>query len=118
MSAVRRHGRPSSVGHHRRYFLTAHYKWAIKGTRPDRWDIAGALLCLVDGLDTTLEGFDSAGGQIRGVFARLEALRPGAVLPTVCVVVGNGISGGTTTRGSALCPCSEARAHRFTEAGG
>ena len=23
--------------------------WAVEGTRPDRWDIAGALLCLVGG---------------------------------------------------------------------
>lgn len=51
-------------------------------------------------LDTTLAGFDSAGAQIRTIFARFETLQPGATLPRVYVVVGNGIAGGTTTHGS------------------
>lgn len=50
-------------------------------------------------LDTTLASFDSAGAAIRTIFARFETLQPGAVLPRVYVIVGNGISGGTTTRG-------------------
>jgi hypothetical protein len=50
-------------------------------------------------LDSTVTGFDSAGERIRAIFAKFKTLQPDAALPSVYVVVGNGISGGTTTRG-------------------
>jgi hypothetical protein len=50
-------------------------------------------------LDTILPGLDSAGAHIRVLFERFQSLQPNAELPHVYVVVGTGISGGTTTRG-------------------
>jgi hypothetical protein len=52
-------------------------------------------------LAVMLPRLDSAGDTIRMLFARFQTLSPGAVMPAVYFVVGNGISGGTTTRGSA-----------------
>lgn len=47
-------------------------------------------------LDSVLPTLDSAAASSRAVSARLLALDPAARLPNVYVVVGNGISGGTT----------------------
>jgi hypothetical protein len=46
-------------------------------------------------------GLDSAAARIDVIFARARRLVPGARAPDVYVVVGNGISGGNTTRGAA-----------------
>jgi len=46
-------------------------------------------------------GLDSAVLRISEIFARARQLAPGAREPDVYVVVGNGISGGNTTRGTA-----------------
>lgn len=50
-------------------------------------------------LDSMLSTFDSASARISELFARFKALEPDATLPRVYVVVGNGISAGTTTTG-------------------
>ena len=52
-------------------------------------------------LDSLLPGLDSSADAIRVLFARYQKLSPGAVMPDVYFVVGNGIAGGTTTHGSA-----------------
>jgi len=46
-----------------------------------------------------LAGLDSARDRIDTLFAKFRALVPGATMRPVYFVVGNGISGGTTTRG-------------------
>jgi hypothetical protein len=46
-------------------------------------------------------GLDSAVVRIGEIFARAQQIVPGARAPDVYVVVGNGISGGNTTRGAA-----------------
>jgi hypothetical protein len=46
-------------------------------------------------------GLDSAVVRIGEIFARARQIMPGARAPDVYVVVGNGISGGNTTRGKA-----------------
>lgn len=52
-------------------------------------------------LQTKLPGIDSAQQSIEGAFAKFATLSPGAMLPSVYFVVGDGISGGTTTGGRA-----------------
>lgn len=50
-------------------------------------------------LDTILPTLDTAAGRIRALLARFHVISPTDQMPDVDVVVGNGISGGTTVRG-------------------
>jgi hypothetical protein len=52
-------------------------------------------------LDMLLPGLDSASKEISVLFARFQKISPSAKMPSVYFIVGNGISGGTTTHGSA-----------------
>jgi len=51
-------------------------------------------------LESKLGALDSATRQIRVIFNKFAALHPMSNVPAVYFVVGNGIAGGTTTRGS------------------
>ena len=50
-------------------------------------------------LDAKLGALDTVTAQVRALFRKLEVLIPGGRPPDVYFVVGNGISGGTTTNG-------------------
>jgi hypothetical protein len=75
----------------------------------DKMDMGPADLCRAvrrdpkryAALRSKLPGIDSAQQAIEGAFAKFGALSPGATLPSVYFVVGDEMSGGTTTRGSA-----------------
>jgi hypothetical protein len=73
----------------------------------DKFEVTQADICrMVRGyprmyshLEAKLPALDSVAGQTAMLFERFRAMYPAAKMPGVYLVVGNGIAGGTTTRG-------------------
>ena len=89
--------------------LEPYWRTATRGLRSyaNKFDVADADLCRrirqtparYARLATLLPSLDSAAAEIRGIYAKFDTLHPLTNHPAVYFVVGNGISGGSTTRG-------------------
>lgn len=89
--------------------LAAVFAEASPGLRnySSKFDVGPAEVCRAvrrhparyDSIRGRLPQLDSIGGRVRDAFSRFQQLYPAARFPGVYFVVGNGISGGTTTNG-------------------
>ena len=84
-----RDGSPGLAAYARKFSVGRAELCAAVHRQPDRYAT----------LDTLLPALDTAVGRIGALFTRFQMMDPAARMPDVYLVVGNGISGGTTVRG-------------------